>query len=363
MHLSELDTPALLVDLDRLERNLKAAAEYGAAHGIALTPHIKTHKSVEVARRQVAGGAAGLTCAKLGEAEVMADAGLTDLLIAYPIVGDAKLERLAALARRADVTVALDSVEIAEGIARAAERCGVTVGVLAEVDTGTRRCGIAPGPAYVELCRFLMGRKGLEFRGLMTYQGHILGAREERSALLEEEAGRLSQLYAMLGREGIPFPVVSAGSTPNQWEMHRLPGVTHVRHGTYVYNDRNTLAAGACALDDCALAVAVTVVSTAASGQIIIDGGSKTFFPDRPAPGLDGYGLCVEDPALVLAKMNEEHGYVDVTRSERTYRVGDRLHWIPNHVCPCVNLHDTFAVHRGGEVVGMWRVDARGLVR
>ncbi|MBW3623961.1 MAG: alanine racemase [Armatimonadetes bacterium] len=363
MQIADFETPVLLVDLDRLERNLSAAAEYARSHEIALTPHIKTHKSVEIARRQIAEGAAGLTCAKLGEAELMADAGFTDLLLAYPLVGEPKLKRLTALARRATVTVALDSIEVAAGIAEAAERDGVTVGILAEVDTGTRRCGLPPGPELVSLCRFLMGRKGLEYRGLMTYQGHLQGTAEGRAPLLADEADRLSDLYALLEREGIPFPIVSAGSTPNQWEMHRLPGITHVRHGTYVFNDRNTLVMEACAPEECALAVAVTVVSTSIPGQIVIDGGSKTFSYDRLALGGEGFGLCVENPSLVLSIMNEEHGYVDVSQSERRYRVGDRLHFIPNHVCTCVNLHDTFAVHRDGQVEGVWAVDARGRVQ
>jgi D-serine deaminase-like pyridoxal phosphate-dependent protein len=363
MHTSELDTPVLLVDLDRLERNLKAAAEYGAAHGLALTPHIKTHKSARIAQWQRAEGAVGITCAKLGEAEVMADAGLTDLLLAYPLVGEAKLKRLTDLARRANVTVALDSIEAAEGIARAAAAAGVMVGILPEVDTGTRRCGLPPGPGFVALCRYAMDAKGLEYRGIMTYQGHITGTPEQRNTMLDEEAGRLADLYALLDREGIPCPVVSAGSTPNQWAMHRLPGVTHVRHGTYVFNDRNTLLMDACAPDDLALAVAVTVVSATVPGQVVIDGGSKTFGSDRAFTGQEGFALCLEDPGLLLVKMNEEHGYVDASRSERAYRVGDRLHLVPNHVCPCVNLHDTFTVHRDGIVEGEWRVDARGKVR
>jgi D-serine deaminase-like pyridoxal phosphate-dependent protein len=203
----------------------------------------------------------------------------------------------------------------------------------------------------------------LEYRGLMTYQGHLSGTKASRDRMIEEEIPRLEELYALLKREDVPFPVVSGASSPNWREMHRLPGITHVRHGTYVFNDRNTIAQEACSVEDCALSVAVTVVSVSVPGQVVIDGGSKTFSSDRLALGGEGHGLCVEDPALTLAKMNEEHGYVDVSRSERQYRVGDRLHFIPNHVCTCVNLHDGFFVHREGEVVDEWPVDARGKVR
>jgi D-serine deaminase-like pyridoxal phosphate-dependent protein len=363
MNVLELETPALLVDKKILERNLRAAAAYNRSHQLAFAPHVKTHKSAEIARRQIAEGAAGITCAKLGEAEIMADAGITEILLAYPIVGEAKLKRLAALAGRANVMVAFDSAEVAEGVSRAAAGAGVTIGVLAETDTGTRRCGLPPGPDLVALCRRIMGLPGLEFRGIMTYQGHLSGKSAQRAALLAEEAARLEEMYALLRKREIPFPVVSAGSSPNLREIHRLPGVNHVRHGTYVFNDRNTLAQEGCVFDDCALQVAVTVVSAAVPGQIIIDGGSKTFSSDRLALGGEGYGLCAEDSSLTIVKMNEEHGYVDVSRSERSYKVGDRLRFIPNHVCVCVNLHDRLYVHRDGEVADIWHVDARGRVQ
>jgi len=358
----ELETPVLLVDLDRLNGNIRAASDYGRAHGLTLLPHVKTHKSVRIAHRQIAEGAAGITCAKLGEVEVMVDGGLTDILLAYPIVGEAKLDRLLALSRRARIAVALDSIEVAEGIARTAERGGATIGVAAEVDTGVHRCGLPPGPELIALCRYLMDRRGLEYRGLMTYQGHLSGVAARRARLLEEEAGRLADLYTLLDRAGIAYPTVSAGSSPNRREMERLPGITHVRHGTYVFNDRNTMAQEACEPEECALVVAVTVVSRA-EGRLVIDGGSKTFSSDGLAGGGEGHGLCVEDPDLVLVKMNEEHGYVDTSRSQRDYRVGDRLHFIPNHVCTCVNMHDRFVVHRAGEVMDTWPVDARGRVR
>jgi D-serine deaminase-like pyridoxal phosphate-dependent protein len=362
MRISELETPSLIVDLDRLERNVQRVAEYNRRHGLLTTPHIKTHKSVNVARLQTEEGAVGLTCAKLSEAEVMIEGGHTDILVAYPIVGEAKLAHLIALAGKANVSVALDSVEVAEGISRAAHRGGVTVGVLAEVDTGTKRCGLPPGPELVHLCRRLMELPGLDYHGLMTYQGHLSGVKADRDRSIEEEIPRLEELYALLEREDVPFPIVSAASSPNWREMHRLPGITHIRHGTYVFNDRNTLAQEACSEDDCALTVAVTVVSASVPGQIIIDGGSKTFSSDRLALGGEGHGLCVEDAALTLVRMNEEHGYVDVSNSQRRYRVGDRLRFIPNHVCTCVNMHNGFFVHREGYVVDEWPVDARGMV-
>jgi len=362
MHVSELETPALVVDLDALERNLRRAQDYCSGHGISLRPHMKTHKTPEIGRMQVAFGAVGLTCAKLGEAETMADAGIEDLFLAYPLWGEAKLRRLLALSERCRVTVAFDTPEVADGIARAAAAAGTEIAALVEADTGMGRCGVAPGPDLLALCRRVADAPGLRFRGLMTYQGHLAGSDAERRAQMAEEEGRLRRALDALTAAGLPCEVVSGGTSPSLFFSHLAPSVTENRSGTYVFNDRNMVRSGAAAWDDCALRVAVTVVSNAVPGQLIVDGGSKTFSSDR-TPGEEGFGRFVEDPTLVLTKMNEEHGYVSLNGTTLRHRVGDRLHVIPNHVCTCVNMHDDLWVHRSGTVVDQWRIAARGKVR
>lgn len=364
MHISELETPVVVADLDVVERNLRRAADYARAHGIALWPHTKTHKIPEIARMQMALGAEGICVAKLGEAEVMALAGLSRIFVAYPLVGEAKMRRLMAVCERASVRVALDSEEVATQISRAAAAAGHTVGVLVEVDTGTRRCGLPIGDGLVRLCQRVMELPGLEFLGVMTYQGHVWGAPDERERLIQAENERLARLYEVLSAAGISWRVVSAGSTPNLMWMHRLQGVTEARPGTYVFNDRNTIGCGACTLADTALHVLATVVSTAVPGQAIVDAGSKTLSYDRFLSGDGkGFGTVLEDPAVFVSTMSEEHGNLDITASARTWRVGDRVTIVPNHACPVVNLHDELVVHRSGQVVGSWRVAGRGRVR
>jgi D-serine deaminase-like pyridoxal phosphate-dependent protein len=368
MHISELDTPAVLIDLDRMERNIRRAQEHCARHGKSMRPHIKTHKIPRIARMQVDAGAMGITCAKLGEVEVMVAAGLKEILLAYPIVGDQKLRRLVRLAQEANLTVAFDSPEVARGISEAigryGEGSGRSIGALVEIDTGTGRCGVAPGPGLVNLCRQVRDLPGLEFRGLMTYQGWVRGTEEERAAQLREENERLKRVRGELAAAGLEIAELSGGSTPTLFQSHLVEPITDNRAGTYVFNDVNTVSTGSVTWDDCAMCIAVTVVSTAVPGQIIIDGGSKTFTSDRQAYSEEPtHGHVVEDPDLRFVKMNEEHGYVKRDRSSKQHRIGDRLHVIPNHVCVAVNMHDEVYVHRNGEVIDTWPVAARGKVR
>ncbi len=362
MHISELDTPAVLINLELLERNIHRAQDYFDTHGIKFRPHMKTHKTPEIGRLQVAAGAVGLTCAKLGEAEVMTDAGIQDLMIAYPLWGEAKLQRLARLAERCSLTVVFDSFEVAEGISRHLTRAGVEVDALVEIDTGMRRCGIGARSDIVALCGRVAELPALRFKGLMTYQGFILGTLAEREAEMRAEQERLTEILSDLSLYSLACEVVSGGTSPSMFVSHLAPAITENRAGTYVFNDRNMVQSGAVTWDDCAMRIAVTVVSRAVPRQIIVDGGSKTFSSDRSG-GEEGFGRFVEDPTLVLEKMNEEHGYVRLAAASTPHRIGDRLHVIPNHVCTAMNMHDEVWVHRGGEVVDCWKIAARGKVR
>jgi len=364
MHYNELSTPALTIDLDTLERNLERMASSCREQGVGLRPHTKTHKTPEVARLQLERGALGLTVAKVGEAEVMAEAGLDDILIAFPVMGAHTLRRLAGLARVRRIIVSLDSLAAAQELSKAASEQGSTVGVLVEFDVGVRRCGLEPGPPSVELARKIAGLPGLTFRGLMTYFGNVWGSVEERRAEAQMVAGKVEQTLAAFREAGLKVEIVSGGSTPSAEFAHLVPGLTEIRPGTYVYNDLNTFYQGACQLEDCATRVVATVVSTAVPGRAIIDAGSKTLSSDLLGSGpKSGYGCVVEAPDVPIIKLNEEHGYLDITRSTHQFYVGEVLTIIPNHVCTCVNMHDEAFTLRNGMVEGCWRVAARGKVR
>jgi D-serine deaminase-like pyridoxal phosphate-dependent protein len=364
MHFRELSTPALTIDLDILERNLDRFAELCRQQGVGLRPHTKTHKTPEVARMQLERGAVGLTVAKVGEAEVMAGAGLDQILVAFPIFGAEKLRRLAEVGRARQVLVSLDAEATAQELSRAASAQGATVGVLVEFDAGFHRCGLEPGPACVALAKKIEKLPGLKFRGLMTYFGQVWGSPEERRAHAKAAAIAVEKALRAFAEAGMRVEIVSGGSTPSAEFAHLVPGLTEIRPGTYVYNDMNTYYQGACRLEDCAARVVTTVVSTAVPGRAIIDGGSKTFSSDALGSGpKSGHGYVVEAPDAPLIKLNEEHGYLDITKSTHEFRVGEVLTVIPNHVCTCVNMHDEVFTIRQSEVTGCWRVAARGKIR
>jgi len=360
MHVSELDTPALVVDLDIMERNLRRAADYCKANGFRLRPHTKTHKVPALGRMQLSFGAAGLTVAKVGEAEVMLGSGTPDLLVHYPVIGRIKLERLMAVARKTRVTVALDSVFAARQLSDAARAAQVEVGVLTEVDVGLGRVGVTPGPELVSLAQCVGKLPWLKYEGVTFYPGHIKDNEEEGARQLAELGRVVRSFLEDLRGAGIPVNIVSGGSTPALYRSHEIPGLNEIRPGTYIYNDMNTVGTGGCTLDDCAASMLVTVVSTARPGQIIIDGGSKTFSSDRLITGEANFGRVVEAPEAEFVRMNEEHGYVQIGRASREFSVGDRLHIIPNHICAAVNLHERVYGIRKDEVQQTWAVEARG---
>lgn len=364
MNYQELPTPALTIDLDILERNLQRMAGYCSQHGLGLRPHTKTHKAPEVGRMQIEHGAVGLSVAKVGEAEVMAAAGLDDILIAYPIWGEEKLRRIANMALERTILLSLDNEATAEGLSRAASAAGATVGVLVEFDVGMRRCGVEPGPAALELARKIEKMAGLNFRGLMTFPGNVWGAEDEREKSVKQVAELVDQTLEPFRKAAMEVEIVSGGSTPSAFLTHKIPGITEIRPGTYVYNDLNTFFQGVCKLEDCAARVVVTVVSTAVPGRAMIDAGSKTLSADGLGSGpRTGHGYVVEAPDAALIKLNEEHGHLDITNSTHKFHVGEVVTVIPNHVCACVNMHDEVFLVRKGQVEGTWKVAARGKVR
>lgn len=361
MHVSEIDTPALVVDLEIFERNLCRVAEYTREHGLRLRPHTKTHKSPRIARRQLESGAAGLTVAKVSEAEVMLGAGPADLLVAFPIVGRVKLDRLMEVARKTRVTVALDSAVAARQLSDAARAAQVEVGVLAEVDAGLGRVGVAPGAPLLGLAQTIEKLPRLRLEGITFYPGHIKDLDESGLRALAQMGDLLRSILYDFEKAGIALRIVSGGSTPTLFHSHGLAGLNEIRPGTYVFNDVNTMRSGGCTLNDCAASILATVVSTARPGQMIVDGGSKTFSSDRPVNSAEvTFGHVVEAPGARFHKMNEEHGFVDVSRAERDFSIGDRVHIIPNHICVAVNLHEKIYGIRGETVEEVWPVEARG---
>lgn len=364
MHFRELSTPALTIDLATVERNLDRMARMCQEQGVGLRPHTKTHKTPEMAQLQLDRGAVGLTVAKVGEAEVMANAGLDEILIAYPVFGREKVDRLAKLARERKILVSLDDERTAREFSRAANAKGATIGVLVEFDAGFHRCGLQPGPVCVELARKIEKLPGLKFRGLMTYFGNVWGPEEERRKEMKQVAEQVARALEAFEKVGIPIEILSGGSTPSAPFAREIPGLTEIRPGTYAYNDLNTFYQGACRLEDCAARVITTVVSTAVPCRAIIDAGSKTLSSDALSAGPKaGYGRVMEAPDAPLIKLNEEHGHIDITHSSHRFQVGDVVTVVPNHVCTCVNMHDEAYVLRDEQVVGCWRIAARGKIR
>jgi len=364
MHPAELDTPTLIVNLDVMEGNIRRLADYCAVHGLKLRPHTKTHKVPEIARMQVGHGAAGITVAKLGEAEAMVEAGLDDILIVYPLFGDAKWDRLVRLASRARIAVAMDSAEIAERITERARQAGVGLGILVEFDTGFHRCGLPIESESIETVKRIRDLAGTGWRGILVYPGQIMGSSSSREPLIAEENATLARLFDLLDAAGVEYPVVSGGNTPAAYASHRFQGITEIRPGTYVFNDKNTVCAEAARYEDCALTVLTSVVSTSVFGKAMIDAGSKTLSADSLLSGDGrGFGYVMGHPEIAIEDLSEEHGHLDVTRASRPLKLGEKLRVVPNHVCPCVNLHDAIYGVRGDEVVSEWKVAARGRVR
>jgi D-serine deaminase-like pyridoxal phosphate-dependent protein len=356
MQVQDLDTPALIVDLDIMERNLERVAAYCAKHDLRLRPHTKTHKSTFLARKQLALGAAGLTVAKVGEAEVMLGAQPADLLVAFPVIGEPKLRRLSEIARGTQVSVALDSLAAAAPLSAAAQTAGVEFGVLIEVDVGLGRVGVMPAEA-LDLARAVAALPHLRFRGITFYPGHIRDQNEQKIAELSTTIRRLGDEFECAG---LKTEIISGGSTPLLYRSHDIEGLNEIRPGTYVFNDMNTVSSGGCTLEECAASMLVTVISHRKGDKIIIDGGSKTFSSDRDATGSATFGRLVEAPAASFHKMNEEHGFVDTRGVARDFEIGEKLRIIPNHICVAVNLHEIVYGVRGDKVEELWKVEARG---
>jgi D-serine deaminase-like pyridoxal phosphate-dependent protein len=342
-------TPAVVIDLDVIERNIARLQSLCDAAGLANRPHIKTHKSPVLAAMQIAAGASGITCQKLGEAEVMADGGMDDILISYNILGEEKTERLGALAARVKMTVSADNPVVVDGLPRAAQIAGRPLDVLVECDTGRKRAGVERPSEAVALAKQIAAQPGLAFAGFLIYP---------LETALPQAQCFLDTALAGLREAGLEARIISSGGTPNLPHLSEIAGVTEHRSGTSIFNDRMMMAAGLAGLEDCALTVYSTVVSRAAPERGILDAGSKTLTSDTG--GLDGHGFILEHPQARIARFAEEHGFLDLSACNDRPNVGDVVRVIPNHVCVVVNMVDRLITVRGGEVTGELPVAARG---
>lgn len=346
-----IDTPAVLVDLNVAEANVRAFQSYCDRHSLKMRPHIKTHKLPQLAEYQLAQGAIGITCQKITEAEAMIAGGdMRDILITYNILGAEKVARLRALSERVALSVVADNLTVVEGLSAGFAGANKPLPVLVECNTGADRCGVETPEAALALAQAIDAAPGLKFAGLMTYPP-VGGAAQVTTWLAEAKA--------RIEATDLTVEVISSGGSPDMWQAHEMPLATEYRVGTYVYNDRSLVTRGICTWDDCALTVLATVVSTPSATRAVIDAGSKVLTSDLL--GLEGYGHVLGHPDFMIDQLSEEHGRI--TSAQPTgLRVGDQVRIVPNHACVVANMLDHITLMRAEEVAGQETVAARGQV-
>lgn len=361
----KLDTPALLVDKAIMEQNIFEMMKKAQQAGVKLRPHTKTHRTPEVARRQVMAGAAGITVAKVGEAEVMAAYGLTDIFIANQIFGEQKFLRLREIHRKVKVAVGVDNREQIEGLSRVFGTEPVPLDVLIEIETGEERTGVLPGEPALALARLIMETPGLKLRGLFSHEGHAYGASSPeacRDIFRKSQQDTLDSAH-LLQTKGIAVDEVSIGSTPSLMHGEILPGITEIRPGTYVYMDA---AQGSCIQDysKCALTVLATVISKPVQGRVVVDAGVKALTAFTRAQGIchtPGHGIVKElGTDIRLKKLYDEHGIIIGDEAYAKLEIGEKISIIPNHACPTCNLYDKIYMVENGFVAAEWPILCRG---
>lgn len=333
-----LATPSLLIDVAIVERNLARMVEYVSSRGIYLRSHAKTHKLKKLGAMQSARMSHGLTVAKAGEAEVMSDV-CDDLLMAYPIVDIPRAKRVAQVAKRCWMRVAVDSKMAVTTLSEAARAADSEIGILVDLDVGYGRTGVQTPEQSLEIALLADQSPHVRLDGLFIYPGHVGGTPDEQAVMLTAIDAKVKTTTDLWLANGVEASIVSSGSTPSAYQSHLVRATTEIRPGTYIYNDMNTVLGGYCSIDDCAARIVCTVVSDAVPGQVVLDAGSKTLTMDPNITGAAaGFGHIVEYPDARIARLSEEHGQVDITRCDRAPKLGERVHVIPNHICPCSNL-------------------------
>jgi D-serine deaminase-like pyridoxal phosphate-dependent protein len=351
MQINDLETPVPVVDIEIVRRNIRRLQEYCDAHEIKLRPHIKTHKLPLFAHEQIRAGAIGVTVQKLGEAEAMAQTGITDILLTYNVIGQAKAVRLEHLTNFARMSVGLDNEKSLEAVAWAAKHASNPVGVLIEFESGANRQGIQTPEQALELAKSVVKQPNIAFHGLMTFP------------TTAKTGEFLEKALPLFRNAGIDVPIISGGGTPPAFLTHKLaPVVTEMRAGTYIYNDQMTIVAGAAAREECAMTILTTVVSRPSGDRAVVDAGSKTLSSDLlPTKPESGYGFLPDYPDAIIARLSEEHGVLDLSTSGRKPELGERVRVIPNHACVVTNLHNHIHLHKNGEIVACVPVYLRGL--
>jgi D-serine deaminase-like pyridoxal phosphate-dependent protein len=348
---SDLDTPSVLIDLDIVEENIQIFQRYCDSIGLNLRPHIKTHKIPALAKLQLAQGAVGITCQKISEAEaIISEGGIDDILLTYNIIGEKKLSRLFTLAERVKLSVVADNLTCIVGLSGVFAKSDSELTVLVECDTGAMRCGVVNPQEALDLVIAIKGLPGINFGGLMTYPPIGKGDCVNK-ALLE--------IKRFLEDKEIDVPVVSVGGSPDMWNAGRISVATEYRIGTYIYNDKSLLKRGTCNLENCALTVLATVVSTPTSKRAVVDAGSKVLTSDLS--GLVGYGHVVDFPNITISTLSEEHGCLKSV-GPTGLSVGQKIRIIPNHACVVSNMADEVIFVRKEQVLSRQQVIARGKV-
>lgn len=360
MNIADLPTPALVIDEAVVRRNIEKLQAYAGRHGLAVRPHTKTHKSRRFAAMQIGAGAAGLTVAKVGEAEVMHEE-CNDLLIAFPAVDPSRVRRIAELAKRVTIHVAVDSIEAVQALSASAIQSGTNIGILVDIDVGMGRTGVETPERALQLARQIERSAGTRLDGIMCYPGHIWSPVDRQTAELTSVSAKLEETLELWKRSGLSAGIVSGGSTPTAYQSHLVPQYTEIRPGTYLFNDVNEWRGGYAELGDCAAKIVATVVSNAVAGQAVLDCGTKTLTSDLCAPAKEsGHGFIVEYPAAKITRLSEEHAQVDVSRSPTKPRIGERVSIVPNHICPCINLQDEVWLIAGDGSLQSLGVEGRG---
>lgn len=356
-----IDTPALCIDADCLEANIERMARFGREVPIGIRPHAKAHKTPIVARMQLAAGAVGICCSKLGEAEAMVAGGIDDVLITGEIVGTVKVARLVAIARNARITVAVDNAGAAEQMSAAAASANVNIDVVVDVDVGHGRCGVLPGRPAVELAEVLARLPAIRLRGLQGYQGKIqhLAGYAIRAAAGREASGRLVETREEFIRRGLPVEIVTGAGTGTYESESRRGGMTDIQPGSYIFMDREYVEIGGSdgpVFGDFipALSVLATVISVPSSDRVVIDAGIKSLSTDA------GPAIALDLPGWQYVPYGDEHGVLIRTGSEPQPKLGDVVRLLPGHCDTTVNLYDRFHVTRAGELVDIWPISARG---
>ncbi|UCB46824.1 MAG: alanine racemase [Spirochaetota bacterium] len=378
MRKDELDTPEFLVDLDVLKKNINNMQKIADNAGIKLRPMVKTHKTPIIAKMQVEAGCSGVQTAKLEEAEVMADAGITDIFISHTIVGVKKIERLIKLAKRADITISVDNYFSADAISQVAEQYNMKLSLLIEIDVGDRRSGVMPGDTALKLANKITNLQGIDLRGIWTHEGNVNSAKNQKELKKASlaSAKTMTNTAELLKSEGINVEVVSMGSTPSAVYVAGFPGITEIRPGTYIFNDINQVKSGCCKLEDCAASILVTIISTPRPNIVFFDAGSKAICGSIEMIRFQKGGIQAEWedleigrivdldhrllPGVRLEKVCGEYGFVALESNTSKLRIGDKIEVIPNIVDSEANYWDAMTVVEKGEVVESWPIVARG---